>query len=203
MIAIITGDIVRSNKVATHVWNKVLKDVLKTLGNTPKNWEMYRGDEFQIELTDINDALWAALLIKSTMLSYANLDVRICIGLGDKEQVTKKITESNGTAFQRSGRGFEDLKKNKITMAIYTGIDEIDVDLNTVIHLAYEGFIDSWSQTSADMVRMMLENKSKSQSEVAAMANLAQSAVSRRLKRAKYDLVNELLDYYQRQLVRL
>ena len=64
MIAILTGDVVKSNKVATYVWNKVLKDVLKNFGSSPQNWEMYRGDEFQVQINDIRDALWASLLIK-------------------------------------------------------------------------------------------------------------------------------------------
>ena len=47
MIAVITGDIINSKKMNPKAWLKPLKTELDTIGDTPKIWEIYRGDSFQ------------------------------------------------------------------------------------------------------------------------------------------------------------
>ena len=56
------------------------------------------------------EALNAALLIK-VVLKSLQLDARMSLGFGGKRYESEKITESNGTAFIRSGELFETLKK--------------------------------------------------------------------------------------------
>jgi predicted transcriptional regulator len=64
-----------------------------------------------------------------------------------------------------------------------------------MIKLALD-FIDDWSPVSAEIVAMALENPNASQQEIAARLDIQQSAVSQRQKRARLDLVQELLTYY-------
>ena len=65
MIGIITGDIVNSRKLSSKIWIDGLKKLLNTIGKNPIEWEIYRGDEFQLEAKNPEDALMIALHIKS------------------------------------------------------------------------------------------------------------------------------------------
>ena len=80
-------------------------------------------------------------------------------------------------------------------MAIATSDKNKDNTLNLVFKLALE-FMDNWSVVSAEIVALSLQNPDSSQQELADVLKIKQSAVSQRLKRAKADLVFEVLNFY-------
>jgi len=194
MEAIITGDIINSEDYQASEWLDILKNYFSKLGESPADWEIYRGDEFQLKLP-LAPALEVALHTKALMKSIKGLDVRMGIGIGQVTFVGTSVSESNGPAYQLSGRTFEALKKNKINLMVATGNPMYDRTLNLMIKLALD-FIDDWSPVSAEIVAMALENPNASQQETAARLDIQQSAVSQRQKRARLDLVQELLTYY-------
>ena len=106
MIVILTADIINSRKLSSKKWMNDFKQLLNSFGKSPNDWEIYRGDEFQLEIKNPEDAFWIAFQLKAFFKSI-NLDVRMSLGFGDKTYKTKKITESNGSAFIRSGELFE------------------------------------------------------------------------------------------------
>lgn len=83
-----------------------------TVKEKSKDWEIFRGDQFQLEVKNPENSLLVAIQIKALMKSL-KLDVRMSIGIGEKTHNSKKISESNGTAFINSGELFERLKKKK------------------------------------------------------------------------------------------
>ena len=66
MIAIITGDIINSRVVDPQLWMDKLKEILNTVGSEPMDWEIYRGDSFQLK-TEPQKALLTAILLKSSI----------------------------------------------------------------------------------------------------------------------------------------
>lgn len=194
MIAIITGDIINSEDYKQSEWMSILKKYLSTLGKTPTDWEIYRGDEFQVHTTP-EKALEVAIYIKSLIKSIKGLDVRMGIGLGNETFTGESVSESNGTAHQRSGHIFDSLRKKKLSLAIAMGDNDLDKTLNLLLKLALD-FMDDWSIVSAEIVTLFIQNPNASQKEIAKMLNIKQSAVSQRQKRARLDLVLELLEYY-------
>ena len=194
MEAIITGDIINSEDYLTSDWLGALKNYFFELGESPTDWEIYRGDEFQLRVP-LENALEVAIRIKALMKSVKGLDVRMGIGIGDVTFVGVGISESNGPAYQLSGRTFEALKENKINLSIATGKKFYDRTLNLMIKLALD-FVDDWSPVSAEIVAMALEDPNASQQDIAERLNIKQSAVSQRQKRARLDLVQELIAYY-------
>ena len=201
MISIITGDIVNSRKLSSNVWIDDFKALLATFGKTPTEWEIYRGDEFQLEVKSIQEALYVALQIKAYFKTL-KLDVRMSIGIGDKTYQGKTISESNGTAFLRSGEVFQTLKKQKINLAVNTGNLEINTDLNLKLRLA-STFMDSWLPQSAQFVQVALQNATLSQEEIGQKLGINQAAVSRRRKRAQYDLLLETEEYFRQKIKNL
>ncbi|MEH6679411.1 MAG: SatD family protein [Sediminicola sp.] len=201
MVAIITGDIINSNRYGASDWMRPLKEYLSTLGSTPTDWEIYRGDEFQLRVMP-EQALAVGIRIKALIKQLKGLDVRMAIGMGEELYTAEGISESNGTAYQFSGRTFETLKELKINLAITTSNTHYNVTMNLLLKLALD-FMDNWSQVSAETVAMAMDRPDDSQQGMAATLGIKQSAVSQRLKRARVDLVLELLSYYKGTLKEL
>ena len=201
MTSVITGDIIGSRQQKSKDWVEDLKRILDPFGETPRQWEVYRGDEFQIEIQNVEEALLAAILIKAH-LKAIKLDARMSIGFGDKTHNAEKISESNGDAFIHSGELFETLKKQKVTLAMRTGNSDIDEKMNLMIQLALT-FMDSWLVQSAEFVAIAIENPTLSQEELGQKLGINQAAVSRRQKRAQFDLVMNLDRYFRTQIKQL
>ncbi len=195
MIAVITGDIVNSEDYNSSDWMPILKKYLNTLGTPPLDWEVYRGDEFQIKLP-VNIALQSAIQLKAEIKKIKNLDVRMAIGIGSETYVGSSVSESNGSAYKRSGRVFNTLKASKLNLEIATGNKNYDKTLNLILKLGLD-FMNDWSVVSAEIVTMVLQNPKVSQKEIAKDLGIKQSAVSQRYKRARLDLVLHILDFYQ------
>ncbi|WP_343707842.1 hypothetical protein [Flavobacterium sp.] len=201
MTSIITGDIIGSRQQQSEHWVEDLKKILAPFGHTPSQWEIYRGDEFQVEIANPEDALITAILIKAHLRAVKS-DARMSIGFGDKTHNAERISESNGSAFINSGELFETLKKQKITLALRTGDINFDEKLNLMLQLALT-FMDSWLVQSAEFVAVAIENPTLSQEEIGQKLGINQAAVSRRQKRAQFDLVQNLDRYFRKQIKQL
>jgi len=201
MTSVITGDIIGSRQQKSKDWVEDLKKVLSSFGETPGQWEVYRGDEFQIEIKNPEEALLAAILIKAHLKTIKS-DARMSIGFGDKTHNARKISESNGTAFIHSGELFETLKKQKVTLALRTGDTVFDEKMNLMIQLALT-FMDNWLAQQAEFVAIAIETPGVSQEELGQKLGINQAAVSRRQKRAQFDLVLHLDRYFRTQIKQL
>ncbi|AWA30258.1 hypothetical protein HYN48_09275 [Flavobacterium magnum] len=198
MTAIITGDIINSRTSESGIWIDGLQELLATKGKTPRDWEIFRGDEFQLEVPKPEEALHTALEIK-TWLKTLRLDARISIGMGDKTFVGKKISESNGPAFVRSGELFDVLKKQKLTLAINTGNADFDAEMNLMLRLG-TSIMQNWLPQSAEFVLAAMKNPGYSQEEIGAKLGITQAAVSRRQTRSQFDLITEIEKFYRQKL---
>ncbi len=199
MIAILTGDIINSRSVIVNKWLPLLKEALSHYGDEPKTWEIYRGDSFQLK-TRPEQALEAALLLKATLKQHKSLDVRIAIGLGEKDHDATKISEANGSAFVHSGRCFENLKKQRL--AFQSNYPEFDLTLNTMLQLA-SLTIDQWPPVTAGVVKTAILHPNKDQKALATLLNKAQPNISRDLKRAGYEELTQLLSFYTTKVAQL
>ncbi|WP_333809597.1 hypothetical protein [Flavobacterium sp.] len=198
MIVILTADIINSRKLSSKKWINDFKALLLTFGKSPNDWEIYRGDELQMEIKNPEDALLIAFQIKAFFKSI-NLDVRMSLGFGDKTYKTRKITESNGTAFVRSGETFETLKKQKVNLALNSGNEAFDEELNLMLKLSLS-FMDNWLQQSAEFVLIAIQNPTLSQEEIGVKLGINQAAVSRRQKRSNFDLLMQVENYFRKKI---
>lgn len=198
MIGVITGDIISSRKLSSKIWMEDFKKLLTSFGKNPTEWDIYRGDEFQLEVKNPEESLMIALQIKSYFKTL-KLDVRMSIGFGDITYKAKKISESNGTAFSRSGEIFETLKKQKVNLAINSGDQDFNKEINLMLQLGLT-FMDNWLVQSAEFVLKSIENPTLSQEEIGVILGINQAAVSRRRKRAQFDLMIELNQYFKNKI---
>jgi len=199
MEAIITGDIVNSKSVETKTWISTLKSTLNQYGQAPKFWEIYRGDSFQLRLP-AKQAIIGTLHIKSSVKQYDGLDLRASIGIGGIDYESSQITECNGSAFVRSGEGFEALKKQH--MVLNSGHKDFDQAINTMLGLSL--FIsDKWSVTVSKIVKLAIENPNLKQKELAKRLDKSQSNISETLKRGGFDEIMRMNTYYKTQILKL
>ena len=201
MTSIIIGDIINSRKLSTKKWLVPLKQFLANQGKSPKDWEIFRGDQFQLEVKNPEDALLIAIQIKALMKSI-KLDARMSIGLGDKTHNAKKISESNGSAFINSGELFENLKKEKNTLAIKSVNAIFDYEINLMLRLALLT-MDNWLPQSSEFVLVAIKNQSFSQEQIGEILNINQAAVSRRKSRSQLDLILEFDAFYREKIKNL
>jgi len=200
MKAVITGDVINSRKVDSSIWIKALRELLQDYGNEPQDWEIYRGDSFQL-ITDAKEVLEIALIIKATIRKHKQLDVRMSIGLGEIEYQSKKITESNGTAFINSGEQFQELKKN--TLAIKSSSKEFNDIFNVIFQLMML-FANNWTPTTSEIIKLALEDQSLNQNQLAKRLNKkSQSTISAALKRGGYDEIMDVIGLYKSELKKL
>lgn len=198
MICILTGDIKGSRKAKSKNWLAELKELFLQFGKNPTDWEIYRGDEFQIEIKDCEEALLIAFQIKA-FLRTISLDARMSIGIGEKTSKAKRISESNGSAFVYSGEAFEVMKKNKINLVVQSADNQFNKDMNLLIRLGLS-FMDNWLAQQAEYVLLAINNPKLSQEEMGEILKINQAAVSKRRKRANFDLMLEINQAYVEKL---
>lgn len=199
MIAVLTGDIVSSRRVPDkRKWLKRLQEIIEKragFATTPK-WGIFRGDGFQVEMGVPAEALRVAILIRAGIKSIrefheAGLDARIGIGIGDKGFVSKSINESDGEAYQLSGKALDSIKGG---LQIKTPLPERDLATNIALRLA-SVIIDDWTHAEAETVWLSL-SQNLTQVEMARKLKISQPAVNRRAIGAHLNEITELVSYF-------
>jgi len=199
MIAIITGDIINSREGEVEKWLTPLKNTLNYYGEEPKEWEIFRGDSFQLSIPP-ERALLAAIHIKSTIKQIKSQDVRMAIGIGEEKYNSSKITESNGSAYIRSGDCFESLKKQ--TLAIKSNNENLNQSINIMLSLSLLT-ANNWSSTVAKVIKIAIENSEKKQKNLAQILNKSQSSVSEALKRGGFEEIMNMNNLYKTKISKL
>jgi len=196
--SILTGDVIHSRKKKPDTWLDALRALWMGKRKEVVQWDIYRGDEFQLEIARPENALSSAIEIRA-LLRTMGLDARISIGIGEKTYSADTITQSNGSAFIRSGELFEKLKQQKMTLGLNSGLPECDEPLNLMLKLATP-IISSWLPQQAAYALAALQYPELSQEELGQKLDINQAAVSGRRKRSQFELIDELDNYYRSQI---
>ena len=200
--SIITGDIIQSRLTDARRWLPRLKKELSAKGKSPRAWQVYRGDSFQLEEKDPGMALMTAIRIKATIKAVKDLDVRMAIGIGEKKFTSQEIVESAGEAFIFSGETLETLKKSRQNLAIRTPWPDFDRDMNVFFRLASIP-MDDWTPGSAELMHLLIRNPTLTQEDVAKKLGLTQPSVSERQNRSHFDEIMELEKLYREKIIKL
>jgi len=197
MIAVITGDVVHSRALQPEQWLKHLKEGLGLFGISPVDWEIFRGDSFQLK-TGAEDALLHAVTLKAWMKYFKQIDVRMSIGVGTQSFNNDVITEGNGSAFELSGAGFDTLGKRNLSIS--TPDPQLNDILRVMCNLSLL-IMDKWSERTAEAIYVKLRNPQLSQAGIAAILNKkAQGNISETLKRGGFDEIHDFIYYYNQAI---
>ncbi len=211
--AVITADIIKSSSYDPESYEFIINK-LKEEANLIKQayapvyieFEISRGDSFQLVLHDADKALQIAMRFKAAInkivlsnkkskSSSKIVDIRMSIGIGAIAYESNIVSESNGPAFHYSGRGFDNLmKKNDIKTMIHTDNANVNDEFKTSLKFL-DYLIDKWSIASAEVVYYLLQGLTET--KIAERLGISQAAVNLRKKAAGWDEIQSLLQRYK------
>ncbi|WP_234572013.1 winged helix-turn-helix transcriptional regulator [Rhodohalobacter sp. 614A] len=201
MKSTITGDIVYSQSVEKpDIWLNPLKKLFLKFGDSPADWEIYRGDSFQLTVAT-KDAVRVAILIKSVIKKQKSkkLDVRLAIGVGKEDVYANRVSEAYSEAFVYSGQLLDALKEKKIHLGIKSPWNDFDKEFNMMFKLALV-IMNSWTSNSAEVAELLFSISGITQVEIAEKLGIAQSSVNDRIKRGAIYEIMEMEQYFRERI---
>jgi len=212
MIAVLSADLLASSNYPKKLLEKViltLNSEFKDLGKISdqnSGFEIFRGDSFQGVLHSPLKALHIAIQLKTAINRLyldenetrkafkISADLRLAIGIGTYDFKRDSIMESNGQAFQFSGRTLDEMKKENRKLQLKTPNENINSEFDTSL-LLFDTISDKWSTASAEVIYFLLKNFKET--DIAIELGISQSAVNQRKKAAGWDAINSLLSRYE------
>lgn len=202
-VAIITGDIVDSTKMTKAERTSMLQllqslpEWLSPLCKT--NIEIFRGDSFQLKVSEPTKALQIALAIRAIIRANkfkdnnAQWDTRIAIGIGTLDFETDSLSTSDGEAYRLSGRGLDLIGRARLY--IETPWEEVNKELK-VSTLFADDIVTRWTPSQS---RIMFEKlvKNNSQEEIGNTLGVSRQMVSKTLKVAKDALISVYIKRFE------
>jgi|GEM_PF-1011066 len=213
--AVITADVDNSMKLSKHDLTRLINCVEQLTNTFLADGrvivsEFFRGDGFQMVVTNPADALEIAMTIKASVNGLDNLDegrlkrgqsintdVTISIAIGDTN-ATENIRTNNEDVFVLSGRGLEALKEKKQSIGVFSNALSMQNELLTSLAL-WDFIMKTWTKKSAEVFSCKL--KGRLEKEIAEELGISQPAVNHRATRAGWTPYTELLARYK-QLIK-
>lgn len=208
LIGVVTGDIVSSYKMKDKsIWLNKLKEILnaspKGLLDRADQWDIFRGDSFQVRVTKPEKTLLLLLLIRAGLnaipsFTALDMDVRMAIGIGTEDYASDSISESDGAAYRYSGQLLDQMVKEKVKIALHSPWQELDDEMRVSLALA-DALISGWSYKSAEIAWLALSGMTN-QKALAKHLKISQPAVHKRLQRVYLEEITMLENRYQKQV---
>lgn len=212
-IAVITGDIVSSASIESanrELFLKDLKASFKEINSVLLKepilpFEIFRGDSFQAVIRKPQFALLVGMLVRAKLRSMnigkdekshpvkESRDARIAIGIGSTGFTSGKIIESDGQAFQFSGKTLDLIKNTEYRLKIQTPWEDVNSELEVSFSFA-DAIISEWSVFQAEAFYLYLL-KNETQISLAGIFKKSQPSIRKRLVTGKM----ESLDLFRKR----
>ena len=171
--AVLTGDLVKSSrdKDQRDLLLNITKNILRNLKYSEKFFDchvhtsnIFRGDSFQIIITNSWQSLRLSLYIRSEFLRNRkpgiDIDTRMGVGIGTIESLDiKKIEESYGQAFQLSGEALDYMVRRKYEkyrrLRMLTPEDELNNILDPIL-ACLDAISNRWTVEQAEALSLRL-----------------------------------------------
>jgi len=212
LFAVMTGDIVASSRLSSEDRRKlpgILKQAFKEIAHKYPNLasqsiDVYRGDSWQLVLTDPTVSLTAAVLFRASVIaaspSAVRIDTRLAIGIGTVDyQPPNRVSEGNGEAYRESGRALDSLKGSARMKYVIAEPIEKPPLLDTTVELL-DAIIQEWTIPQALAVRWGLLGLTQLMIAKQWPKRIAQQTIARHLARAHWPAVADALEAVENSL---
>ena len=163
--AVLTGDIIASSDMDASRLETVRKGIQFATERFSNDYrssveariDMYRGDGWQLVLTEQELAMRLAVFIQADLRARFDADTRIAIGLGNCEQLDRtRVSLSTGEAFMLSGRALEAMTGYfDLTAALPDRAGPLRGFVPASLH-ACSQIIRGWTNRQAEIVALAL-----------------------------------------------
>ena len=188
--AVLTGDLIDSQGVEdTQDYIKQLREALQQLQAVCSfQYELYRGDGFQLTLESAADAVRCAALLRAALIAaspeHERYDARIAIGIGQAPADNRY-----GEAFVLSGRGLDSMKKDSLGLFTHNAALFDRLELPTAFAARV---IEQWTRVEAQ-TWWLHTTLHVSQKALAEHLDKSQVTVHKALQRAEAPLMDRYL----------
>lgn len=199
---VITGDIVDSTLIPIECKPTVIEVLDAVIADFSTsvivNYEMFRGDSFQVVVDNKDYALSVAIAIRAALRANTPegqepWDARIAIGLGEVSFQSSSIVTSDGEAFRLSGREFDNLGKRRLS--IVTPWEDVNEELKLSTSFA-DDIISKWTVKQAEVIYARIFTN-VTQKELAEKLNMSIQNISKHLNLAKSNLINSFIERFK------
>lgn len=204
-IAVMTGDIIDSRHIDDpRRLSRVLDESLALLAERfAARTQRYRGDGFQVALPDAPEAMSAAILLRAALIRHSTRDQRwdarlaIAIGTDHDWARSSNLAEASSAPYVASGQALDALGDERHLCLVLDGASDRGC-LDLLLRFVDER-LDDWSAAAAEAVYHQLWH-AESQQALAERLGISQPAVHKRLRTARWPLLQETLAYLERRL---
>jgi predicted DNA-binding protein YlxM (UPF0122 family) len=199
MIAVISGDLIKSQKIPQQEYDDMLYQLDQSLrfiaSKFNGRFSVYRGDALQIQLPDPTDVCCAAVLLYLQLKS-ANYSLRQSLAVGNLDNPRADIKTATGSAYTLSGQGLDTMNQRLLLQIEYCPLDTsfaLNIDLIDVL-------LDKMSQKQANALFYYLTTHNNSHSELAKELKTSRENVTKLLNLAHYQLIERFLNYSKHKI---
>lgn len=206
--AVLTGDIIKSSRLAANEMELVRANLTGAV-NRARRWkrglvqgqpEFFRGDAWQLLLTDPALALRVSVHLRASLLATGLADTRVAIGLGEvSENSSKRVSLSTGQAFVLSGKALDKMTRySKMTIEVPQSAGPLSDWLRVVGHLC-DSLIGQWTMRQAELVRAAVHRKEPDSERIGQSLKPAVSkqAVAKGLSGANWYVLREAIRLFE------
>ena len=209
-IAVLSADCIDSTTWSIKERDLVMETLTRELKSIPDSkHEFYRGDSFQLVVQDASKSLHIAMILKTAVnkllfvdddSSSIQADVRISIGIGEESIPRPLIAQSDGSAYQFSGRRLDTMKGDQRTLCVSSASEDFDAEFNASL-LLFEEIAKRWSVASAEAIYYSLNGYKET--PLAKLLGIGQSSVNKRKKAAAWNSIEVLIKRFEQAVSKL
>ena len=206
--AVLTGDIIGSSRLLPPQLETVRSSLIDAV-NVARRWkrglikgrpEFFRGDGWQLLLTDPAMAMRVGIFLRASLLAGGVADSRIAIGLGKgQKNPSARVAVSTGEAFVLSGHALDEMTQySSMTIEIPESRGPLSDWLPVIGHLC-DSLIDQWTRRQAEIVCVAIDPKEPGYETVARSLKPAVSkqAVAKGLRGANWHAIREAIHQFE------
>ncbi len=206
--AVLTGDIVKSSRLRPSQLQSVRASLISAV-EAVRGWkrglvkgkpEFFRGDAWQLLLTDAAIAMRVGIFLRASLLAQGLADTRVAIGLGEVAQVSSnRISLLTGQAFSLSGHALDKMTQySSMTVEIPQSAGPLS-DWLPVIGLLCDSLIGQWTSRQAEIVCAALHPTEPDHETVARALRptISKQAVAKALSGANWYAIREAMRLFE------
>jgi hypothetical protein len=205
--AVLTGDIIGSSRLRSRQLESVRSSLIDAVA-VVRRWkrglvkgpEFFRGDGWQLLLSDPALAMRVGIFLRASLLAGGVADSRVATGLGAGEEApSRRVALATGQAFVLSGRALDGMTRySSMTIEMPKSSGPLADWMPVIGHLC-GALIDQWTRRQAEIVCVAINPKEPDYERVAQSLKPAVSkqAVAKGLNGANWHVIREAIHRFE------